>query len=727
MTIIELLKALKQESVSDIFLTEGKVPMVRRLGKMEKFDNHQISREDFLSFFTDHLPPDTWKNLSTKWDLDLGLVVSADERFRLNLGFEQGAISLIARKVPSGAMHFEELDLPPVIETLAKETRGLILITGSTGSGKSTTMAAMLHHINTHYPRHIVTIEDPIEFVHEDDESHITQREIGSDTRDFASALRAVVRQSPDVIFIGELRDLETIQTAIAAAVTGHLVISTLHTVDAEQTLERMLNYMPEGQRQQFALDLSLALKGVISQRLLPRKDMGGMVPAVETLINTPHVAKMIAGQQVGDIGEAIKGGSSDGMINFNRALINLVQEDLVTPEAAMASADKPEELKLLMQGMETGIDTLRAGTAVKGLMSTSMKSLLKSALHYGASDMLVSAGNVPVLRVNGELLKTDVDPLNSTDTRNLLFSLLNRRQRAEFEQNKEIDFALSVTLPDGRGGEHRHRFRVNGFYQKGSVSCAIRIINQNIPSATELGLPDAILNMNESHNGLVLITGPTGQGKSTTLACMIDRINATRSCHIITIEDPIEYVHQNKKAIIEQRELYADTLGYQQAMKYVLRQDPDVILIGEMRDPETMAAALTAAETGHLVLATLHTNDAVQTVDRIIDSFPAHHQNQIRSQLAASLVGVVAQRLLPKKTGRGRIGVFEILRGTAAVRANIRDAKTHQLKGTMETSAKDGMITMDRALKNLFQKGLISRQTVKSIAQDKDLIAPED
>ncbi|MGB1936371.1 MAG: type IV pilus twitching motility protein PilT [Akkermansiaceae bacterium] len=723
MAIIDLFKALKQESVSDVFLTEGKAPMVRRLGQLDQFADQVITREDLLAFFADCLPPNTWERLVAERDLDLGFSVSSEERFRLNLGFELGAISVVGRKVPSGAMQFDELGLPDVVETLAQEPRGLILVTGSTGSGKSTTMAAMLHYINSHFKKHIVTIEDPIEFVHREEKSHITQREIGSDTRDFGRALRAVVRQSPDVIFIGELRDFETIQTALAAAMTGHLVISTLHTVDAEQTLERMLNYVPDGQRHQFALDLSLALKGIISQRLLTRKDDEGMIPAVECLINTPHVAKLIAGQKIEQIGEAMKSGSSEGMVNFNRVLIKMVEQEIITPDTALNAADKRDELQLLMQGMETGIDTLRAGDAVKGVVTTSMKSLLKSALHYGASDMLISAGNVPILRVNGELLKTNAGELNASDTRNLLFSLLNRRQRADFEENKEIDFALSVTLPDGHGNEGHHRFRVNGFYQKGTVSCAIRVINQRIPDAAELGLPIPVIDMINNLNGLVLITGPTGQGKSTTLACLIDQINRTRSCHVITIEDPIEYVHKNRKAVIEQRELHADTLSYQHAMKYVLRQDPDVILIGEMRDPETIAAALTAAETGHLVLATLHTNDAVQTIDRIIDSFPAHHQNQIRSQFSACLVGIVAQRLLPRMDGKGRIGVFEILKGSLAVRANIRDNKTHLLKGAMETAQKDGMMTMDMALEHLYEKGLISEKTVRSVAQDKEII----
>ena len=267
------------------------------------------------------------------------------------------------------------------------------------------------------------------------------------------------------------------------------------------------------------------------------------------------------------------------------------------------------------------------------------------------------------------------------------------------------------------------HRFRVNGFYQKGAISCAIRLVPQIIPSAQELKLPEVLLELATKHHGLILVTGPTGHGKSTTLACIIDEINSSRSCHIITIEDPIEYVHKNKKAVIEQREVHADTRSFSSALKYVLRQDPDVILIGEMRDPETISAALTAAETGHLVLATLHTNDAIQTVDRIIDAFPAHQQNQIRAQLAACLQGVVAQRLLPKLNAEGRLGAFEIMLGTSPIQALIRDSRTHQILSTIETSAKDGMITFDKALMNLYNENLISRQTVRTFARDKTII----
>jgi twitching motility protein PilT len=236
--------------------------------------------------------------------------------------------------------------------------------------------------------------------------------------------------------------------------------------------------------------------------------------------------------------------------------------------------------------------------------------------------------------------------------------------------------------------------------------------------------IPPVVLELAKRRQGLILVTGPTGHGKSTTLACLIDQINRTRSCHIVTIEDPIELVHISQKAVIEQREVHADTKSFENALKYVLRQSPDVILIGEMRDRETISAALTAAETGHLVLATLHTNDAAQAVDRIIDTFPGDRQNQVRAQLAACLEAVISQRLLPRVNDeRSRVAAFEVMLGSTAVRALIRDKRTHQLLATIETSAKDGMSTMDKALLALYNRNLISRETFKATARDPNVI----
>ena len=317
------------------------------------------------------------------------------------------------------------------------------------------------------------------------------------------------------------------------------------------------------------------------------------------------------------------------------------------------------------------------------------------------ASDLLISAGAPPILRINGQLFRSRTDPLTPERTKELIYDFLSEDQKQRFEREKELDFSLAV----GR----RHRFRVNVYLQKESVTAALRPIPEKIPNLDELGLPNSVHELCAARQGLVLVTGPTGSGKTTTQAAIIDRINHERACHIITIEDPIEYVHNHNRSIVDQREVGGDTQTFARALKYVLRQDPDVILVGEMRDLETISAALTAAETGHLVLATLHTNDAIQTVDRIIDVFPAEQQQQIRFQLSMVLLAILSQRLLPKNDNSGRVLACEVLRNNTAVANLIRDGKTHQVYSVVETSSREGMLTMDRSIKQLYHGGLIS------------------
>ena len=317
------------------------------------------------------------------------------------------------------------------------------------------------------------------------------------------------------------------------------------------------------------------------------------------------------------------------------------------------------------------------------------------------ASDLLISAGAPPVLRVNGELQRCRGAALTAEQTKELIYSFLTGEQQTIFEQYKELDFSLAV----GR----KHRYRVNVYYQKQAVTAALRPIPDKIPQFDELGLPDVIERVVKARQGLVLVTGPTGHGKTTTQASIIDRINQTRACHIIAIEDPIEYVHYHQRSIVDQREVRGDTHGFNEALKYVLRQDPDVILIGEMRDLETIQAAIRAAETGHLVLATLHTNDAAQTVERIVDVFPGSEQQQIRFQLSVCLLATISQRLLRRADGEGRVLACEVLWNNTAVANLIRESKAHQIYGVMQTAAREGMITLDASLKRLYMEGLIS------------------
>ncbi len=329
------------------------------------------------------------------------------------------------------------------------------------------------------------------------------------------------------------------------------------------------------------------------------------------------------------------------------------------------------------------------------------MKQLFALVVKEKASDLLISAGAPPMLRVNGQLLRTKSDPLTPELTKKMIYGLLTADQKKHFEENKELDFSLA----EGR----KHRFRVNVYLQRQAVTAALRPIPEDIPDGKSLGLPPFLEELAIAPQGLVLVTGPTGHGKTTTQAVLIDIINEKRAAHVITVEDPIEYVHRHRRSIVDQREVGGDTHSFIDALKYVLRQDPDVILVGEMRDLETIQAALRAAETGHLVLATLHTNDAIQTVDRVVDVFPSGHQQQVRFQLSMVLLAILSQRLLPRADGEGRVLALEILKNNTAIANLIREGKTHQVYSAMETAQKDGMVTMDKAIKNLYLEGIIS------------------
>jgi twitching motility protein PilT len=340
--------------------------------------------------------------------------------------------------------------------------------------------------------------------------------------------------------------------------------------------------------------------------------------------------------------------------------------------------------------------------------MDIDFAELLLEVVDRRASDLHLTAGAPPMVRVRGRLQAVDGYPtLTPTDTREIVYSILSNDQRQKLENNWQLDFAYQIP--------GRARFRVNAYFQRSALGAAFRLIPFDIAPLESLGLPPAVAEMANRPRGLVLVTGPTGSGKSTTLASLIDVINASREEHIMTIEDPIEFLHRHKKCIVNQREIGSDATTFAEGLKAALRQDPDVILVGEMRDMETISTAVTAAETGHLVFATLHTQDTPQTVDRIIDVFPGPQQGQIRTQLAVGLQGIVTQQLLPTSDGAGRCVAAEVLVPTAAVRNLIREGKTHQIYSVLQTGGAQGMQTMDAALAGLVRAGKITRQLAES------------
>ena len=332
------------------------------------------------------------------------------------------------------------------------------------------------------------------------------------------------------------------------------------------------------------------------------------------------------------------------------------------------------------------------------------IQQLFKVMVESGASDLHITVGTSPGMRISGDVIRVKVAALTADDTKRLVYQILTEKQKAELEKNLELDFSFGV--------KGLARFRANVFYSKSAVAAVFRQIPSLIPDFDALGLPKVLLDMVNVSNGLVLVTGPTGSGKSTTLAALIDRLNSTMPGHIITLEDPVEFVHQHKMSLVNQREIGSDTLSFGKGLKSLLRQDPDVVLVGELRDQETIEAALTIAETGHLVFGTLHTNSTIQTINRIVNVFSADQQEQIRTLLSFVLQGVVAQQLLPK-IPKGRVAVQEILRITPAIRNLIREDKIHQIYSQMQIGQEEtGMVTMNQSLKKLLDGGVITAES---------------
>ena len=339
------------------------------------------------------------------------------------------------------------------------------------------------------------------------------------------------------------------------------------------------------------------------------------------------------------------------------------------------------------------------------------MEELLEVANKMGASDVHISVGISPKVRLDGTLIALDYPVLMPEDTEALTLSITSPYHREVLEEKGEVDYSYSIPSLG--------RFRVNIFKQRGTYAAAIRLVDTDIPTPSQLMMPTSMVNLAHKKRGLVLVTGPTGSGKSTTLAALIGVINESYASHIITLEDPIEYLHMHKKAIVNQREMGLDSLSYANSLRVALREDPDVILVGEMRDLETISTAITAAETGHLVFSTLHTIGAASTIDRVIDVFPPHQQQQIRIQLASVLEAVISQQLIPKASGKGRRAAFEVMIANPAIKNLIRESKSHQINSIIQTNKKDGMVTMDDALFDMYAHGDITAENAINFAQD--------
>jgi len=373
-----------------------------------------------------------------------------------------------------------------------------------------------------------------------------------------------------------------------------------------------------------------------------------------------------------------------------------------------------PEQVQVVAApppGAEAAQERRRA--QLKPVHDVHIDELLEIVVEHNASDLHLAVGLPPVIRVDGALRKTRYEPLAPQIAQRMIYDILLDEQIERFETDMQLDCAYAL--------QKIARFRVNVFKDRGTVAAALRLIPTRIPTPQELGLPAVVEQLARRPRGLLLVTGPTGSGKSTTLAAVVDQINRERSEHIITVEDPIEYLHSHKKSVINQRELGQDTHSFQAALRVALREDPDVLLVGEMRDLETIALAITCAETGHLVLATLHTNNAAESVDRMIDVFPPEQQEQIRIQVSNNLLAVLSQQLLPRAGQPGRIAAIEVMVATAAIRNLVRENKAHQITSIIQTSAEHGMQTMDQALRDLYQQSLVTYEMAMQRSQNQE------
>lgn len=387
---------------------------------------------------------------------------------------------------------------------------------------------------------------------------------------------------------------------------------------------------------------------------------------------------------------------------------------DKINPNASQELADAPVEQSQFTVQTEGHIANF-SSEELHSATDHHIDDVLRMALERKASDIHITVGLPPMIRLDGEIIPLPFHPLTPRDARRLIYDTLTNDQLERFETKHELDFGYSV--------KDLARFRFNVYMQRGSVAGALRVIPTKIPPFESLGLPQVIREMSKRTSGLILVTGPTGSGKTTTIASMIDDINDNLPAHILTIEDPIEYIHKHKRCMVNQRELHHDTFSLHDALRAVLREDPDIILVGELRDLETIEAALTLAETGHLVFGTLHTRNAPASVDRIVDVFPSDQQDQIRVLLGNTLEGIVAQQLLPK-LGGGRVASIEIMLGSAAIKNLIREGKTHQMYSIIEMSGASGMQTMDKALSDLYRAGIVSFDECLMRAIDKDTFA---
>lgn len=702
MTLQEWLAQLEQIGGSELFLREDEPPVARlENGQFEQITLGEAglavdpNRVKMRPIFADLEDLDYSTTLFTFTDPNLHSAYSVE------IFSSTGRPALTATRVPPSPPTLEELGLEEPFGRFSAFRSGLFLITGNRGCGRSSTAGAFLRNVLSERQAQVITLQDRISFLYEGFSSPVFQQELGTDFDSWPAGFGLVNRRAPEVILVDEIYGNEAAEAVMTWALEGKLVLATFLGGDVVSSIERLLALFPERERSRRAEELSLTLRAVSAQRLVPGID-GNRYVTLEYLQNTPDVIPLVAARHFEQLRDRLAVAKETERKSFGESLAQLVRENRISKEIGLSQAPREEEFLRALEGRPTR----------PASYPWNLRLLLQMARETNASDIHLSVKRPPIFRVHGELERLNLPLLDSNSIEKMLRSVMKNDQWQALQRDREFDGSLS--LDDGT------RFRLNVFFQKEQPAAALRLIPYRIPDAEMLGIPDTLLRLAHRPQGLLLVTGPTGSGKTTTVACLVDAINRSKACHIVTVEDPIEYYHESLVSTIDQRQVEVDTLSFKSALKYALRQDPDVLVVGEMRDTETIASALTAAETGHLVLATLHTNDACQTVDRIVDVFPPHQQSQVRQQVAASLLAVVSQRLLPRADGEGRVAAFEMMIATPAIRNLIREGKTHQILNVIATSTGTGMRTLEKALTELYRSGLVAYDEIARFLTEK-------
>ncbi|MEN9359587.1 MAG: hypothetical protein RL095_1122 [Verrucomicrobiota bacterium] len=650
MRINDLLSRMIELNATEIHFIVGRPPAIRRFSNMIFLVEERPMQEDEIrNFVTVDLHPSHLSRIEKTGFLDI-TYFHKDIRYSLSFTRQQRSILMVARRTECSTLDISDLGLDERISGLAMERSGLVIISGPNGGGKTTTFHAILHHINCLRAAHIVCIEDPIENHHRDIMSLITQVEPSSDCEKLIDGVKHAIRKRPDALFLSDLHDAEVSNLAIEAALAGILVVAIMHESGVRAVLERLIALRPEEQREAHLADLSQAVRGIVSQRLVPKADGPGKLPLQEIFINSGRMPTLLRQRDLNEIERSIHSGEQ----GFNKTVTDLILSGTLSGETALAGTRFGRECTVMALAGGSR-DGLALGDSADAEL---VRECLSTLVENNATDLIISEGTPPILRIDGNLLEMEHAALTPSETREFLFNLMSTEQKKRFEDNSEADFAISIQF-ESFG---MRRFRVSGYRQRGNVGCVIRLVGGRPPSPDELGLPEQLVELSDSKSGLLLITSSSGHGKSSTLASLIARINQTRPVHIITIEDPVETVFPNRKAIVDQREIGSDVKSYSAGLAAALRQGPEIIVSTDLPDCESISTAITAAQTGHLVIATLRTPGPHQAIQGLLEFFPAHQREHIRTQIASCLIGISSQRLIPRESGEGRRPEFELL-----------------------------------------------------------------